>query len=62
MIFLEKNQLQAIFGHVPTENPKLSQACYEILLTHLLAHNHEALYQTICTVRSLCSLSLLIGF
>ncbi|EIN11015.1 vacuolar protein sorting-associated protein 41 [Punctularia strigosozonata HHB-11173 SS5] len=46
-VFAQKHELQAIIPYVPTESPKLSHLVYEMILGHFLAHDRDALLQTI---------------
>ncbi|KAI0323327.1 vacuolar protein sorting-associated protein 41, partial [Cubamyces sp. BRFM 1775] len=48
-VFAQKHQLQAIIPYIPTESPTLGPLVYEIVLTHFLAHDRQALLQTIKT-------------
>ncbi|KAI0672661.1 vacuolar protein sorting-associated protein 41 [Trametes maxima] len=48
-VFAQKHQLQAIIPYIPTESPTLGPLVYEIVLTHFLAHDRQALLQTIRT-------------
>ncbi|KAI0351535.1 vacuolar protein sorting-associated protein 41 [Trametes cingulata] len=48
-VFAQKHQLQAIIPYIPTDSPTLSPLVYEIVLTHFLAHDRQALLQTIKT-------------
>ncbi|KAI0766345.1 vacuolar protein sorting-associated protein 41 [Trametes elegans] len=48
-VFAQKHQLQAIIPFIPTESPTLGPLVYEIVLTHFLAHDRQALLQTIKT-------------
>ncbi|KAI9069075.1 vacuolar protein sorting-associated protein 41 [Trametes sanguinea] len=48
-VFAQKHQLQAIIPYIPTESPTLGPLVYEIVLTYFLAHDRQALLQTIKT-------------
>ncbi|KAI8982914.1 vacuolar protein sorting-associated protein 41 [Trametes punicea] len=48
-VFAQKHQLQAIIPYIPTESPTLGPLVYEIVLTYFLAHDRQALLQTIRT-------------
>ncbi|KAI9513211.1 hypothetical protein F5148DRAFT_972283 [Russula earlei] len=46
-VFAQKQQLQAIIPHIPTDKPRLGHLVYEMILAHFLANDLQALRQTI---------------
>ncbi|KAF8338443.1 vacuolar assembling protein VPS41 [Amanita rubescens] len=45
--FAERRQLQAIIPYTPIESPTLDRVVYDMIMAHFLAHDHQALLQTI---------------
>ncbi|KAI0053795.1 vacuolar assembling protein VPS41 [Auriscalpium vulgare] len=46
-VFAQKQHLQAIIPHVPTDAPRLGHLVYEMILAHFLANDRQALQRTI---------------